>query len=66
VEFAVADQTLRMTVEDAGGFQQFRARAVGEVTLDKAGRYTLLVRPRSKAKDAVMDLRQVVLRPKDR
>ena len=64
VEFAVAGQTLKLTVEDTGGFQNFKAREIGNVTLDKPGRYTLVVRPNTKAKAAVMDLRQVVLKPK--
>jgi arylsulfatase A-like enzyme len=64
VEFAVAGQALKMIVEDTGGFQNFKPRPIGEITLEKAGRYTLTVRPRTKAKAAVMDLRQVVLRPK--
>jgi len=63
VEVAVAGQTLAFTVEDTGGFQQFKARLLGKVKLDKPGRYTLIVRPRSKAKAAVMDLRQVTLTP---
>jgi hypothetical protein len=63
VEIEVAGQTVRFTVEDTGGFQSFKAREVGKVKLEKAGRQTLTVRPRAKAKAAVMDLRQVVLRP---
>jgi arylsulfatase A-like enzyme len=64
VEFVVAGETLTTIVEDTGGFQQFKARDVGTITLEKAGRYTLLVKPKIKAKAAVMDLRQVVLKPK--
>jgi arylsulfatase A-like enzyme len=56
-------KVFQFTVEDTGGFQNFKARAVGTVTIAKAGRHTLTVRPRSKAKAAVMDLRQIVLRP---
>ncbi len=63
VEVAVAGQTLTFTVEDTGGFQNFKARSIGKVKLDRPGRYTLTVRPRSKAKAAVMDLRQVTLTP---
>ena len=62
VEVVVAGQTMKFTVEDTGGFQQFVARNVGTVKIDKPGRYTLTVVPRSKAKAAVMDVRQVVLR----
>jgi hypothetical protein len=60
---AVAEQTIAFTVEDTGGFQSFKERAIGKVKLDRAGRYTLTVRPRSKAKAAVMDLREVTLVP---
>jgi hypothetical protein len=63
VEFTVGDQKLELTVQDTGGFQAFKAREVGEMTIDKAGRYTLEVKPKSKAAAAVMDLRQVVLKP---
>jgi arylsulfatase A len=63
VEFTVAGQTLKMTVEDTGGFQNFKARTIGTVRLEKAGDYTLAVRPRSKPGAAVMDLRSVTLRP---
>jgi hypothetical protein len=60
----VGDQRLTFTVEDTGGFQQFKPRAVGTVTIDKPGRYTVAVKPKTKAKAAVMDVRQVTLRPK--
>jgi arylsulfatase A-like enzyme len=63
VELTVADQTLHLTVEDTGHFQNFKAREVGQVRLDQAGRYTLRVTPRRKAAGAVMDLRSVTLRP---
>jgi arylsulfatase A-like enzyme len=63
VEFTVADQTLKTTVEDTGGFQAFKAREIGTVRLDKPGRYTLTVKPKTKAKGAVMDLRSVALKP---
>lgn len=52
------------TVKDTGGFQNFEAREVGTVTLAKPGRHTLTVKPKTKPGVAVMDLRQVVLRPK--
>jgi hypothetical protein len=63
VEVAVADQSLRLTVEDTGQFQNFKARDVGRVRLDQAGRYTLSVKPRRKPAGAVMDLRSVTLQP---
>jgi arylsulfatase A len=63
VEFAVGEQTLKLTVEDTGGFQNFKEREVGTVTLEKAGRYTLSVKAKTKPGVAVMDLRSVTLKP---
>ena len=63
VEVSVGDQVLKFTVEDTGHFQNFKAREIGMVTIDKAGRHTLAVKPKTKAKAAVMDVRQVTLKP---
>jgi arylsulfatase A-like enzyme len=63
VEVAIGRSRLRFTVEDTGGFQTFKPRTVGRLTIERAGRHTLTVRPRTKVKAAVLDLRQVVLRP---
>ncbi len=62
VEFSCNEQTLSMEVEETGGFQNFRARTIGELRLAKPGRYELQVRPRSKPGVAVMDVRRIVLR----
>ncbi len=62
VAVTVGEQKLAFTVEDTGGFQAFKPRVIGNVTLEKAGRYTLEIRPTKKAKAAVMDVRQVVLK----
>ena len=62
VAFAVGEQALAMTVEDTGGFQKFVPRKLGTLTL-AAGKYTLTVKPKTKPGMAVMDLRQVTLRP---
>jgi hypothetical protein len=37
VRLAVGEQVLTFTVEDTGGFQNFKARAVGTLKADKAG-----------------------------
>ncbi|HKB40018.1 MAG TPA: sulfatase-like hydrolase/transferase, partial [Gemmataceae bacterium] len=66
VELTVVGQTLTFTVEDTGGFQNFKAREVGSVTLDKDGRHSLQVKPTHKAGAAVMDLRMVKLTPLDK
>ena len=63
VEVTLAGQSLKFTVEDTGGFQKFVARDIGTVKIDKPGRYTLTIAPRTKAKAAIVDVRQVVLRP---
>ncbi len=63
VDFLVADQTVSVTVEETGGFQNFVRREIGTVTIDKPGRNTLAVKPRKKPGLAVMDLREVRLLP---
>jgi arylsulfatase A-like enzyme len=65
VEFSVGEQTLKVVVEDTGDFRNFKARTIGTIQLDKVGRSTLTVKVKSKAKAAVMDLRQVVLKAKE-
>ena len=62
VEFSVGEQVLKVTVQETGGFQNFLARDIGQITLAKPGRYTLSVKPKTKPGVAVMDLRQVILR----
>jgi arylsulfatase A len=62
VEFRSAGQVLPVTVQDTGGFQNFVPRVIGQFTFDRAGVYTLEVRPVKKPGLAVMDLRQVTLR----
>jgi arylsulfatase A len=64
VELAVGDERVTFTVKDTGGFQNFEARAVGTLKIDKAGRYTLTVKAKTKPGVAVMDLRQIVLKPR--
>ncbi len=63
VEVTIDGQPLRFTVQDTGHFQNFVRREIGTVHLKQAGRYNLTVKPQTKPGVAVMDLRQVVLRP---
>jgi arylsulfatase A-like enzyme len=63
VEFQIGAQLLPVTVQDTGGFQNFITRNIGVFTLDRKGRYTLSVKPKTKPGLAVMDLRSVTLRP---
>lgn len=64
VEFSVGEQTLKVTVKDTGGFQNFENREIGELKLEAPGRYTLQVKPKKKPGVAVMDLREVKLSPR--
>jgi hypothetical protein len=64
VLMTIDNKDLEFTVEDTGHFQNFKPRVLGEVEL-QAGAQTLRVIPVTKAAAAVMDLRQVVLRPKN-
>ncbi|HND53163.1 MAG TPA: sulfatase-like hydrolase/transferase, partial [Pirellulaceae bacterium] len=60
---AAGGQVVPMTVQETGGFQAFVPRKIGTLKIDAAGRHTLSVRVKKKPGPAVMDLRQVVLRP---
>lgn len=62
VEFAVGEQKLTMTVIETKGFQDFLTREIGELRFDHPGKFTLAVVPKRKPGQAVMDLRQVILR----
>ena len=59
----LVDQQSRFTVKDTGHFQNFVARKIGEIELDKPGWHQIEVRPVNKAKGAVMDIRQLRLIP---
>ncbi len=63
ISLDVAGQTLHATVVETGGFQQFQARRIGSIEIDKPGTYTLSVKAESKPARAVMDLRRVRLLP---
>lgn len=64
VEVTIGEQKLNFTVQETGGFQNFVPRMIGEVNLEKGGRYMLTVKAVKKPGVAVMDLRQVRLLPK--
>jgi arylsulfatase A-like enzyme len=63
VEITIGEQKLGMRVDDTGGWQAFKKRTVGQVSLERPGITTVTIRPKSKAGVAVMDLRSIVLRP---
>ena len=62
VAVEVDDQVLQFTVQDTGHFQSMILRTIGTVKL-APGKHSLAVKPRTKPRAAVMDLRRVVLRP---
>lgn len=64
VAIHVADQTLTWTVPETGHFQRMVFLPLGQVELT-AGQQRLEVRPISKAAAAIMDIRQIQLRPID-
>jgi arylsulfatase A-like enzyme len=63
VELSVGGSKTTHTVKDTGGFQAFEKLPAGKLTIDQPGRHTLTVKAKTKPGVAVMDLRQVVLRP---
>lgn len=63
VAILVNDQTLKLNVEDTGGFQEWVEVSLGEVDLSTKGKQKLAVVPQKKAGKAVMDIRHIVLTP---
>lgn len=59
----VGKQTLSGVVKDTGSWTKFVTEKLGTLMLDK-GRYTLTVRPIRMPHFAVMNLKQVILKPK--
>ena len=62
VEISVGDSKTQLTIEDTGHFQNFKRRAAGTLSVP-AGVHQLQIRPISKAKNAVGDIRAVWLVP---
>ena len=58
-----ADQALKFTVKDTGGFQKWSDAEVGEIEIKSAGKQRLVVAPENKTKSAVLDVQKVVLKP---
>ncbi len=63
VEVAIGEQSLKFIVEDTGHFQNFKPRDIGEISIEKPGLYTLTIKPKMKKAAAVMDVREVRLKP---
>ena len=63
VEIEIAGSKCQFEIEDTGHFQNFKARKVGTVRVDKAGDFPLKIRTIKKAKVAACDIRQIRLLP---
>ncbi len=66
-EVAVSDgnESVKFKVEDTGHFQHFKKRSVGKLKIKSAGTHELTLKCLHKAKDAVVDVRQIQLVPVD-
>tara|TARA_R110002072_G_scaffold233795_1_gene391388 strand:+ start:71285 stop:72076 length:792 start_codon:yes stop_codon:yes gene_type:complete len=63
VEIEIAGSKCQFEIEDTGHFQNFKARKVGTVRVEKAGDFSLRIRTVKKAKVAACDIRQIRLLP---
>ncbi len=63
VEVRVDKQSLSFIVEDTGHFQNFKPKSIGEIEIGTPGRYSLVIKPKTKKAGAIMDLRSVSLKP---
>lgn len=63
LQVAVGDQKLTTLVQDTGHFQNFVPRTIGTIRIDQKGEHRLTIHALKKAKGAVVDIRQVTLRP---
>jgi len=61
VSVSVGGSNFDFTVEDTGGFQNWKERELGTISIDKAGDNRLEVRPKTKKGGAVMDIRRIRL-----
>ena len=63
VEIEIAGSKCQFEIEDTGHFQNFKARKVGTVLVEKTGEFPLKIRTIKKAKVAACDIRQIRLLP---
>jgi len=64
VLFTIDAQTIRDVVPETGSFTTWTNRTIGTFALERAGAYTISVKPVKKPGLAVMDLRAIQLTPK--
>jgi hypothetical protein len=65
IEIAVGDQVLPFNVAETGGFQAWRDVKLGNVNLSPGVTTMVTAKPKKKARNAVMDIQQITLRPVD-
>ena len=58
-----ADQAVKFTTKDTGGFQKWTDVEVGEIEIKGTGAQRIVLAPENKAKSAVLDVQKVVLKP---
>jgi len=63
VEVRLGSQKLEFTVEDTGGFQNWKEVEAGVLTIREPGLHRLVIDPVDKKGKAVMDIQKVVLTP---
>lgn len=59
---ALAGQQLQGKVKETGGWDRYASEKLGEVKLEREGRFTLSLKPTEKVGEALMNLRAVILR----
>jgi hypothetical protein len=60
---SLGGQELNGTVKETGAWNQYVTEELGALTVDKPGKYTLFVRPKTMPHGAVMNLRAVEMKP---
>jgi alpha-L-fucosidase len=60
----MSGQELLGTVSSTASWDEYKTEAIGSLRVDREGLYMLAIRPVSKPAQAVMNLREVTLRPK--
>ena len=55
---------MQSTTYEATNVQNFKPREIGSIKVDRPGRHTLSIKPKTKAASAIVDIRQVTLKPK--
>jgi hypothetical protein len=63
VAVKIAGQEKKFTVQDTGGFQNWKEVSIGEIEIKQKGTQRLVIDPLNKVKSAVLDVQKIVLKP---